>query len=239
MADITLVGTAENAAIDGANVIVTLPTSLENDVIYASCGVDPRVAGDGLVVSAGWTLLLSRDRGTACRLSTYRKVMGAVPDTTVEFAGTGNVNDGIGAVAHSLRGVDIATPEDATTVGADGNSTNPDPPAIVTVTDKAWVLSFAAGQISDASVVAPSGYANQVDINAADINPVTVGGATREVTPAGSEDPATWTTWATSAWVTHTVAVRPAGGAAAGQPMAIRGGGVPGLRRTPVLGRSW
>lgn len=207
---ITIVGSPTEAATGsgGANFTLTLPTGLiENDVVYVFIGL-PRNAGGG--APAGWTVVSTVDTGTTIRTQLLRKTMGQTPDTTILITGTANGNDGEVAIAIALRGVDINNPEDQTITTATATSTNPDGPSITTLTDKAWVISFAASKVNDTTVTVPTDYLNQVDINSNQINDMTVAGATKEVAVAAAEDPAAWGTWTSAEWITWTVAVRPA-----------------------------
>lgn len=206
---ISIVGSPTEAATGtgGADFTLTLPEGLrENDVVYVFAGL-ARAAGGG--APAGWTVVGTTD-GSTIRTQLLRKVMGQTPDTTILITGTANGNDGESAVAIALRGVDIFTPEDTTFTTATATSTNPDSPSITTLTNRAWVISFAASRVQDATVVAPTGYANQVDILSNQVGDVTTAGATKEVATAAAENPDTWTTWSSAEWVAWSVAVRPA-----------------------------
>lgn len=204
---ITLVGTAEGQATNGAAISLTLPGGIaQNDlvVVYES--------HDGAALSgmstAGYTTNLT-DTAGSINQAVYWKFMGASPDATAAL-NTGTNSRGHGAIAFVLRGVDTSTPIDATTTTASATSTNPDPASITTVTNGAWVLACAASLVADTSVTAPSGYSNQTDIDSNALTAdVTIGVASKEITTAGAENPASWTTWSSAAWKTATVALRP------------------------------
>lgn len=210
---ITLRGSVENSAIDGADFTLDLTTIsglAEGDAVYAFGGATNVTGPLALSFNGGGGTNLD----AVARVVTHRKVQTSSVDTSVAVdtgaaAGSG---DASAAVAFALIGVDRTVPEDATTTTAVGSSTNPNPPAITTVTAGAWVLVFASSLVSDASVTAPTNYVNQIDRNAADTASVTVGGATREIATPAAEDPGTWTTWSTGGWRAVTVAVRPARG---------------------------
>lgn len=206
---ITLVGTAEVANTTQSAMSVALPAgTTTNDVVYAfqCCPANPGIG----VTTSGYTTLFSHT-GASTRIGGFRKVMGGTPDTTIAFSAS--AAGGNAAVIIVLRGVDTTTPEDATTVSqsTDTNSTNPDPPSITTVTTDAWVLACAGSGVSDTSVTAPTGYSNQVDINAAPgFGNVTAGLASKVVTSPGAENPGTWTNWSSGNWRGASIAVRPA-----------------------------
>lgn len=210
---IVIVGSpVEAQAIDGNNVTLTLPTGMQRgDVVYVFFGISAALGGG--TSSSGWTQLGATTDSTSShtRAQAFRKVMGAVPDTEIVLTASANASNSAAAVGFALRGVDNEHPEDATTVITIGTSTTPDSASITTVTDKSWVLSFfSSGRVLDSAVTAPSGYSNQVDIAADDNNDVTVGGATKETTTAGAEDPPSWTGVLNANWVAASVAVRPA-----------------------------
>lgn len=226
---ISLVGTAEDAATTDFD--LTLPTLAENDVVYlfvAQIGT-----GIGLTDPNGFTELFN-STDVVDRFVVLRKVMGATPDTTVTID-TATVSRTVIALAVCLRGVDTTTPEDATTTGTTTatSSTNPDSASITTVTNGAWVISAFRTAVGDTTVTAPSGYTNQVDHT---LNALTAGAATKEVATAGAEDPASWTNVSSGSWYAATIAVRPAGAAAAVPPGGRLIGGIL-TRPKLVMGR--
>ncbi len=213
---ITLVGLpVENSASEGADVTLVLPLGMaENDVVYVFVGANS--VGDVGTSSSGWTALrtpnLIGSSGADLVSQVYRKVMGAIPDVSITLTSDGTLGDAMAAVGYALRGVFTSAPEDATpTTSNVETGAAPDSPSITTVTNGAWVLSFAAADGLDTTVVAPTGYSNQVDVVGNDSADVTVGGATKEIALAGAEDPPAWTTWTVvndaHGW---SVAVRPA-----------------------------
>lgn len=206
---ITFVANAEaTSAINGGNATITLPAMTQWDVVYVLCALSS-TAGAGGTSSSGWTQIGSTTDNTI-RTLVFRKVMGAVPDTSFVCLGTGDANDSTVALSMSLRGVDIDTPEDAAPTTATGSSTNPDSPSITTTINNAFNLSIAASGVSDATFTRPTGYSNQVDDEeAVDTNDISGGITHNQVETAGAEDPGTWTGWSTGPWVAWSVAVRP------------------------------
>jgi hypothetical protein len=221
---ITLVNVAENSG-SGASYNVTLPTLLENDVVYLFVGSAGALGLPGTVAVSGYAKLIDVNHTALAHLRYYvfRKKMGAVPDTVASIVSTGGNPDISCAVAVCLRGVDQTTPEDATTTTAGfTNSTNPDSPSITTVTPGAWVISGFGITINDAAVTMPSGYANQVDRSGTGGGShSTVGAATIEKASAGAENPASWTNVATGQWYAVSIAVRPAADTATGNMLLM------------------
>ncbi|MES3041869.1 MAG: hypothetical protein V4730_12065 [Pseudomonadota bacterium] len=211
---ISLVGSpVENSAISGADITLTLPVGLiQNDVVYVFVAANHASAIG--TSSSGWTELRTPDLNSGVfdlRSQVLRKVMDVVPDLTIVLTNDGTTADSTAAVAYALRGVDTTTPEDATpTTVVDTTSDSPNSPSITTVTDGAWVLSFGCTASYDTGVFKPTGYSNQVDRGASDLNTTTVGGATKLVSSAGAENPPAWTGWTSgNKWHAWSVAVRP------------------------------
>jgi hypothetical protein len=219
---ITLVsgGALAGSALNGGDVTLTFPGGVaQNDVVIVfggharAAGVTGNVAA---LTTTGYTELA--DFSTAnggVAFKAWYKVMGATPDANVVSDGTGDASDGEAFACYILRGVDTGTVLDATPTVTSGSSTNPDAPAIVTQTNGAWVIPMAGSNAADASVTAPSGYSNGVSDDGDDTRNFTVGGATLEKAVAGSENPPSWTNWGNSFWRAASVAIRPAGAAAA------------------------
>lgn len=234
---LSFIGSAENNVADASvsTITLTLPAGIaENDVVYVAYvassngGADKNMA----MTTTGYSELadLFANDADECNLGVYRKLMGATPDSTAETAtvATGGVPKGA-AVCHVWRGVDTTTPEDATTTTATAvNSAIPNSPSIITVTANAIVLSAVGSSQFDATVTAPAGYANQVDITGPDTRAL-AGIASKSIASPGTEDPAAWTDItdaATEAWCAATVAIRPA---AAGGTLFVNLAGHGGL----------
>ncbi len=204
------------SATNGGNFTINMPAGVvQNDVVYVFV-VGTAEANLG-TSSAGWTQLTgaARDHSTATlRTNVFRKVMGASPDASIAITGvTGAANSNSG-IAVAFSGVKTATPEDVTPVTADGTGNNPNPPAIVPVTNNAMILVFGGDSsgTGDATVTAPSNYTARGAVSAADNNDATAHGASRLLSggAGASEDPATWTNWTATSWITWTIAIRDA-----------------------------
>lgn len=226
-----------NSAIDGGNVTLDLTTITglaQNDVVLVYGAVSR--AQQGGTTSTGWTLLQTLDQLTV-RGTVWRKVMGATPDTSFAFTGTANTQD-VGIVqARAYRGVDTTTPEDATATKVGGTSTNPDPPAITTVTNNAMVVAFAASRGDDTTINEPSGYGNVHTKREADTRVLVMSSADLTKATAGAENPASWTNWVTGDWAAFTVALRPASSGAYTIAASAGSYAVTGTAATLKLGR--
>lgn len=211
---ISVVGAASVVfgATNGGDVTLNFPgTPQQGDVVYVWGGHFTR-AGSPLGPNAGtgYTNLIT-DTSTNMSFSLDRKVLGAVPDTSVLCKGTGNAADACVYGAFVLRGVDNTTPEDATPTTAKATTTNPDAPSITTVTDNAWVLALAASIVNDSSITPPaSPYTLTSTNNQNDTNAATIACAVKTVAAHGAENPPSWTGWSSGAWFAVSVAVRPA-----------------------------
>lgn len=206
---ITIVGVPVEAnSLNGNDCTLTLPEGMQqNDVVYVFFCL-ASAAGGG-TATPGWVQVGSNVDNTV-RTQVLRKTMGYTPDRTVVLTGTANVADTTAAIGFALRGVDIVTPDDAAPTTATGTSTNPDSPAIVTMTNGAWVLSCFGSTVRDAAGTAPVGYSNAELTSSDDSSDCTGAGSTKECATAGSEDPASWTGINSGTWVSWSVAVRPA-----------------------------
>ena len=210
---IAIRGTPTTAtAVNGANVTITLPTGMqENDVVYviASCTVN-----SGLTEIGGptWTQLLSIDNSGAAplRAAIFRKIMGAVPDVSLSIQVLGNVDDAAAAIAVAFSGVNPSTPEDATTTSATGNSTNPDPPNITSITGGAILLAAAASRANDSAVSPPTAYTAIANTLASDnVDKTSAAMAYRLSVNPGVETPGPFQSWATGRWIAFSIMLRP------------------------------
>jgi len=178
---------------NGGSVTLTFPVGVQqDDVVYVCSGIDGTVSPS----TAGYTELATITSG-GHRVGVWRKIMGVTPDASVTISGTGQPQDAHTAVALILRGVEVTQPEDATSTTASGSSTDPNNPAITTNTNTALVLAFASSRVNDTAITAPSGYNNQTNIAVSDTKPLNHSSSNkRDIPPAGVEDPASWTDWA-------------------------------------------
>jgi hypothetical protein len=200
-------GNLAGAINNGGTITLTFPGGLFNGAVVYLC-VGARTGYS--IATPGYTQIATRTSGSQV-VQVFRKILYEPFDTSVVINGSGSQQDAMAAAAYILRGVDPGSPEDATPTSAIGSSTNPNNPAITTVTSGAWVLAFASSQVADLSVTAPTNYNDQTGDSASDNNSSSTYVAWRERAIPGSEDPAAWTNWSTGAWAAITVAVRPGG----------------------------
>jgi len=97
--------------------------------------------------------------------------------------------------ASVFRNVDTTNPWDADsgTPITFTDAINPNPPAVTTITDKAWVYPVFGKMNDYTSITLPSGYTGAGSGSSFAGNDASAGTAYKEKTPAGSEDPAAWT----------------------------------------------
>lgn len=218
---ITIVGTPQSGTnSNGGDVTLTFDgTPAQNDVVVVIGGNgDNDGAGAIGPSTAGYTQQALRyDANESFSYGVWTKVLGASPDATVVCQGSTDIAEATVYLSYVLRGVDTTTPMDATpTEFDDGTTTTPDPPSITTVTDLAWVIAIAAHGWQDAPTGYPSGYINTVGAGALDSRRMGIGAATKEVTPAGAENPGTFTLSGSRDAYSMTVAMRPSGGGGGG-----------------------
>lgn len=207
---------AENSAINGGTVTITLPTSmLSGDyvVVTYACPVAPAggLAVRSSVVGDSYTNISGTITSTvnACVMGVFAYKQGATVRTQAVCTGTGNSSDGITAVCIVLRD-DAQNPAlDTTPTTGTGSGTTPDSPSITVITSNDVILSCVAAAISDTTVTAPTSFVNQVDINASDTRSTTAGMAMITLASTAAFNPASWTNFTSAGWCAATVAVRP------------------------------
>lgn len=223
---ITYIDAATDNAANGADLSIDVSGLgvAQNDVIYVFASIghattdNPSfaVSGDN---SGAYTELIEETGTAAVTEQTYviaRQVQGATPDNTITVTVTsGTSENAVSGVARIYRGVDTTTPEDATLPSSvSGNNSQPDGPSITTVTDGAFVISFATARSAGSDTPsAPSGYSNVAGINSQDSN-TNAYAITAHISKggAGAEDPGAWSGFTEATfrpWVTNTVAIRP------------------------------
>jgi hypothetical protein len=200
---LTVVGSTTQSFGSSTSGSITLPTSLQNDLVIVAIGSDGSLAN----VPSGWTSINGTTNGTEFARTIY-KVMGAVPDTSVAITGISTASV---AIAVSLRGSDTSAIFDATAVVTTGTTGMPNCGSITTVNNNA--LAIAIGYLDDdnvqSSVTAPAGYSNLVAIQSSTAGQ-TVMLATKNVSTYGLEDAAAFGGTGTDEWVGVKLAIRPA-----------------------------
>lgn len=198
---ISFVGSAENSAINGGNVILTLPAMNQNDLVIVAyaIGDNDSIDFNMAMVTAGYTEIadLFADDVQDTNLGVFYKFMGATPDTTAEVDGQGGADAAVAAVALVFRGVDTGTPFDvASTTATAINTMHPNPPSIDWATAGTWtVIAGASGHIlgGAGTYTFPTGYTtNAIDRGSDDTSDCTVGMGYR-TNPADPEDPGVMT----------------------------------------------
>lgn len=214
---IALRGTGKaGTATNGANVTLTFDVGgnapQTGDVVILFGGWSSSNSnGNQGPSTGGYTQILKNITGVPLiSVGCWYKVMGATPDTSVVCLGNGNSVDTTAYACYVLSGVDASVLDQTTTTnGPNSGAANPTPPAIVTQSNNAMVIVCSLSQVSDNSTTAPSNYINKIGANGNDTNPSTIGMATRLVSPAGTETPASWTTWSAGNNFSYTIAIKP------------------------------
>ena len=150
----------------------------------------------------------------------YRKITGAeAAAITVNISG--GTNRSITGVIAQYSGVDATTALDAAaTSTTDQSTTDYDPPAITTVTANAFVITAVYGRVGTIGIPnAPTGYTKYGTATASTSYTAM---AYIDAGATGSEDPAVWASFTNAAsCMGITMALRPAGAAAAVAPLAF------------------
>jgi len=206
-------GALAGGAANGGNVTINLPTLLPGDVVIGWGAHWHRAGANVGPQTAGYSNIYTFNSGAEVMFGCGYKVMGATPDTTFVGYGSGNAFDAASYAVYCLRSVRQTGVIDAGPAAAvqESDSTNPDPPSVTVAVAGSWVLALAGGSQADSGgLSAPSGYSNLISNATGDDNGSTVGGAIKVSTTSGAENPATFTQWASMAWVAITVSIRPA-----------------------------
>lgn len=229
-AAISFVGSCENSAISGADVTLTLPSMLQDDIVIVAytVGDNDSVDFDMAMITAGYTEVADVHAPTDTQdveLGVYWKVMGALPDAEGVVDGLGGTDAAVAAVCMVFRGVDTTTPMDVTpTTDALNNTMHPDPPSIdhnnptgvwtVIVGASGHSLNTAAG-----TYTFPTGYTtNALEDGEIDTSDATVGMGYRSSGVSDPENPGVMTHSGTDSvnyvWAAATLALRPAAASA-------------------------
>lgn len=226
-AGISVVGTNQaGSAIDGGNVTLTFSTAPSpGDVILVFGGHFKGGASYGPTGVSGTQYLNVIDpAGSANNAGFgfwYKVMTGDDTDTAVTCLGSGTTTEATAYCSTVLRGVDTSVVLDQTTVQATGNSTNPNPGSITTVTNGALVVAAAGSVVNETSIIAVSGYGNFAEATGNDTgNDFSTAICSLVKASLGAEDPAAFTSWSTGNWRAITVAIRP--GTDAGSAAKIR-----------------
>lgn len=166
------------------------------------------------VTNVGYTELpeLYSNATNDTNLSVSWKIMGATPDTAVNFSPSGSTADAISAVVHVWRGIDTGTPFDVANQSITGTATGrPNPPPITPVTSGATVIVIGAGSAGAGAVYTAAGLANFRTVTSADTYDSMTGMGSFAWT-SGAYDSAQFaggTTGASDSWASYTLALRP------------------------------
>lgn len=215
---ITFVG-GDGAASGSSQPSLSLPGGIaEDDIVIAASTYDPDPPENlnmDAMVSSGYTLIedLYANDTYDCNMGSHYKVQGATPDSTVQWDDVTAGEDGVTHLYMVFRGIDAATPLDATPTTATGtNSYNPNPPVITTNTDNAAVVALGAVTEPASPPTAPSGYGDLTYGSNSDYFEL-VAGSWLVKSSAGAENPGSYTGISGGtydSWCAVTVAIRPA-----------------------------
>lgn len=191
-----------NTGSNAASYAAPLPASIQaGDLLLLLVSVNNTIT---LTTPSGWTQLFNTANG-ALRHACYYKTASGSEGSTVTVTGSGSA--GWATNSYRITGHQGA-PEAGTS--ATGTSNSPNPPSLTPSWGSAKTLWLAAvGNIvgGGTTATAPTNYGNQV--TAAASFSARCSSSRREL-EASSEDPGTYALSASQAWVTNTVAIRPA-----------------------------
>ena len=211
----TLVDDAEFATItNGTDLTINLTNIAglaQNDVVITCAWAPERGGVEGALNPAtGWTQLYAEVSNSDIVHRCYRKVQTSTPDTSVNWDGSGNANDGQCGFAVAYRGANTTTPiDDTSSITATGNSTNPNPPSVTTTVANVVVIATMGTAVDDNAITVPTGYTLLGSAFQNDTEDNTCAAAYLEQASSGAVDPPTYTNVSTAFWVASTLTVRP------------------------------
>lgn len=229
---ISFVSAAGAGAANGSDVSLTLTSLQQDDIVIVSYNEAATSDLALSMVTSGYTAVpndlslndLYSDDTFDTNLGVFYKFMGATPDTSAVVNGSANANDAVRAAYMAFRGVDLTTPFDVTSIAATGIDTmHPNPASIDYATAGCWVVIACASATNLGAQTSPytfpSGYTtNAISGTSNDTNDATCGMGYNSA-PSDPEDPGALTQAGTDSasfsWAALTMALRPAGAAAA------------------------
>lgn len=192
-------------------------------------------ASPGAPTAPGFTQRWSLGHASAFRpliTCLYKVAVGTESGTTVTLTWGSSLDNSL--VCGVFRGVNLVTPFDATQTGPTNGTSNPDPAAITTVTDNAWVLVVAAanrpGGLSTPTI---SDFYTTGFTQVPDERGLVVTYRERAVAAAG--DPTAWAWTPLDHHTTVTDALRPAPSTIASAGAAVAAGVAPGASVAVVI----
>lgn len=208
-------GNASNVANNGGNVTVNL-TSIAGvaagDLVVLIGGVPTAAAGTP-GVPAGYVQVSGSPKavggaGAGRLYVAVKQLTGA--DASVVFTGDGDANSSVGAQAFVFSGAEYDSSVTPTT--ANGDSTNPNPPAITPDENATGVFFAAMSRAVDNTPGNPANYVNQLrSPSSGDTNDIQLCSGWRDGRSSGvSEDPPAFSSWDTGQWAAITFCIKDA-----------------------------
>ncbi|MEK7751401.1 MAG: hypothetical protein AAB654_05755, partial [Acidobacteriota bacterium] len=204
---IAWVGSSESAETSSGTATVGVPGGVQNDdtlIAYASCKGNHTLTAPG-----GWTQIFNApESGGGLSHAAWRKTANS-ESGNYSFGGAGG--DGILAAVHAFRGVDTATPVDAS-AQTSGQSGGADAPQVTTTDNGCEILALGAVSKKNAQDGnfwgPPAGYTERED-SEHDSQDISQTMAHRKRDAAGPENPGAFTQDAQDKWCAGTIALRP------------------------------
>jgi hypothetical protein len=208
-------GHVTGSTTNGTNITLNLaaPTSgaapAAGDVVFVVSCSYARAGNEGRIGNALSYASVNDFNSTTRRHRVAWKAW-ASGENSVVVEGTANASDGMAAVAVWFSGVDTASPFSVTNAQVTGNSTNPNPPAIVPADNNCAIVVLAGSGSNDAAPGTLANYTVLTAINGNDANPNSAAVAYRILSGGSgvSEDPAAFSAWITGNWGVVTAALQ-------------------------------
>lgn len=203
---ISSIGGNDYAAAGTGSATLSLVTATSGDLILIM-GVADGSGAYGTVTQSGWTQLFAvQNAANNITFSLSYKISDGTETSATVNKSDGSRSQRVVWHHHIFRGVNTSNPFDATYVTATGSAGGPNSPSITTVTDGAYVISCGGTDVADAFSTKPTGYSNNFTEAYGDVTCVF---ANKAISPAGAENPSSWTDFTDGNWVAASVALRP------------------------------
>jgi len=207
---ITIVASVFTSAASGANVTLPIDGAAANDIVVAWGGFAGGTAtAPGVISPSGYTSIFSRDDANNDFKVEWKR-MGASPDPSVLLAGSGDAADPNAYGVYVLRGITNLTSILSTAVLSTVATGVPQSPSIITVNNGDIILAVGGNDVNDGSPGTVTNFSANIGGGSNDTDDFSAAGAASVIATAGTITPTAWTTWASSNYVTATIALIPA-----------------------------
>ncbi len=193
---------------------IQLPATIESgDLLLAFFSIDGNPSTSWPNEGTEWNVIFSQTSGGSVKFQcAWKEADGTEDGTTIEVTSGSSERS-----SHSVLAVGGAEDPDTTppdnSTPATGNSTSPNPVAVIIATSKDYLFVASTGVDRDRTVTAiPTNYSHENTQAGGGANSSTCSTVERQLTTGTDEDAGAFTISASDQWVAFTVRVHPPGG---------------------------